>query len=386
MTGSPATTTRTTTSTGLLLTCLLIGASPATGQGWTLDVYAGRVSYDLATSALGETGAIAGVRYRDEDTGWLYLSSGVPFGSNDSPWGAAGLGTRLDRAVGLVDLGIDLGAQGYLYRDPTLSEFGSGGVLQAHPVLGVGDPDLRLELRSGWTQYGSGISTSSFSRGVHDSDLTLRASLGRWVRVSGTARHVRAEEDDYTFGGGRVTAGSRRFGAWGSAGSWASDVLPTTEWGAGAYLSLDDAGRTQIRLSVRQEASDPVYWNSPRERWSLGVSHSLGGGTPEASSPVASSRTPVAVTPDVSGGRVTIRLPASGSGDSAAPSIAGDFTDWEPVAMTREDGYWTATFRVEPGTYRYAFRTPSGVWFVPESVPSRRSDGMGGFVALLVVS
>lgn len=386
MTIPTCTATRTAGCAVLLLLFPLLSTSPATAQGWTLDGYAGRVSYDLATSAPSENGVMVGVRYRDEDTGWLYLSTGVPFGSNDSPWGAAGLGTRLDRDVGAVDVGIDLGARGYLYRDPALSEFGSGGILQAHPLVGFGDRDLRVELRSGWTQYRSGISASTFSRGVHDSDLTLQAALGRWIRVSGIARHVRAEEDDYTFGGGRMTVGSSRFGAWSSVGSWASDVLPTVEWGAGAYLSLDDAGGTQLRLSIRQEASDPVYWNSPRERWSIGISRSLGGGQRSVSGPAASNRTRAAPTPEIAEGRVTIRLPVSESGDPAAPSVAGDFTGWEPVTMTREDGYWTATFRVEPGAYRYAFRAPKGEWFVPEGLPSRRPDGMGGFVAVLVVS
>ena len=45
-----------------------------------------------------------------------------------------------------------------------------------------------------------------------------------------------------------------------------------------------------------------------------------------------------------------------------------------------------AVFELEPGVYRYSFRSESGEWFVPESTPGRRPDGMGGFVAVLVVS
>ncbi|HEY8485417.1 MAG TPA: hypothetical protein VIL13_12465 [Longimicrobiales bacterium] len=41
--------------------------------------------------------------------------------------------------------------------------------------------------------------------------------------------------------------------------------------------------------------------------------------------------------------------------------------------------------KVAPGVYHYAFVTADGKWFVPESVPGRKDDGMGGHVAVLVV-
>lgn len=364
----------------LALSALLLGPGGAAGQGWTLDVYGGRVAYDLATSTSGENGAVLGVRYRDSATGWLYLSTGVPFGSDDSMWGSAGLGTRQVYDAGRVELGVDLGSQGYLYREPTLSTVGAGGLLGARPLVALAARRVRLEARSGWVQYGNRFSGTSFSRGVHDSDLKLRFALGRVARITGSFRHVRAEEDDYSHVGGRLTVGSGRFRGWTSVGAWTSDALPTTEWGAGASVRLDDAGRAELGISVRQDASDPVYWNAPRRRWSLGMSYSLGGASRAT---MSRNRAMAAVTPEVAEGMVRIRIPAGSSG--GAPSVAGDFTDWEPVPMVREGKHWTATFELEPGVYRYAFRSPSGEWYVPESVPSRRSDGMGGHVALLVV-
>ena len=68
------------------------------------------------------------------------------------------------------------------------------------------------------------------------------------------------------------------------------------------------------------------------------------------------------------------------------PSIAGDFTGWKPVPMQRDGSRWTFTVKLEPGTYHYAFVGEDGTWFVPESVPGRQDDGMGGHVAVLVVS
>lgn len=371
------------------LLLLAAGGAPAAGQGgWTLDLNGGRVAYEMAESAPAENGVVLGIQYREPRSRWLFVSTGIPFGSGDSTWGAAGLGTRLAEAVGPVDLGVDVGAQGYVYRDPALSSLGRGGVVDLRPLIGLGRGPLRLEARSGWVQYGSSIGGSSFSRGVHDSDLTAELTAGGWARLSGTVRHVRAAEDDYSFGGGRLTVGTSRVSAWGSVGAWTSEALPTTQWGAGASVRLDDAGRTALRFSVRQGASDPVYWNAPRRRWSLGVSHRLGGGgggsNAAEAAPTAGAE-PVTMSRERSAGRVTIRIPAADSA-TAAPAVAGDFTGWEPVPMVEDGGHWTARFELEPGVYRYAFRSPDGEWYVPESVPGRRPDGMGGHVAVLVIS
>lgn len=362
----------------------------AAAQEWTLDLYGGHVAYDLASSTVGEASALLGVRYQDPDGRWLYVSSGVPFGSDDVLWGAAGLGTRLVGHVGPVELGADASTQGFLYRDPTSSATGTGGILDLRPLAAVADRRLRVELRSGWVGYAGGIDTSRVRRGVHDSDLTLRLSIHPDVALSGTLRHVRGEEGDYTFGGGRLTVGPGPLRVWGSVGGWTTDALPTTEWGVGASYRLDPSARTILAASVRQDATDPVYWNRPRTRWSIGVSRTLGSRGGAGTVPAVDDRS---IRPDVNGGRVRIAIPKNVAPDGSArsepgapPSIAGDFTDWEPVPMTDAGDEWVATFRLDPGVYRYAFRSPSGEWYVPESVSGRRPDGFGGFVAVLVVS
>ena len=83
-------------------------------------------------------------------------------------------------------------------------------------------------------------------------------------------------------------------------------------------------------------------------------------------------------------GRAVVALPARAA--KGRPSIAGDFTGWKPVPMQRDGSRWTYTAKLEPGTYHYAFVGEDGTWFVPESVPGRQDDGMGGHVAVLVVS
>jgi hypothetical protein len=85
-----------------------------------------------------------------------------------------------------------------------------------------------------------------------------------------------------------------------------------------------------------------------------------------------------------SDGRAAIVLPAREA--KGAPAIAGDFTGWKPVPMRREGSHWIWDGALAPGVYHYAFVAPDGTWFVPESVPGRQKDGMGGWTAVLVVS
>ena len=73
------------------------------------------------------------------------------------------------------------------------------------------------------------------------------------------------------------------------------------------------------------------------------------------------------------------------SATKTPPSIAGDFNAWKPAPMERDGDRWVYTVAVTPGVYNYAFVDADGTWFVPEGLPGRKSDGMGGFVAVVVV-
>jgi hypothetical protein len=131
-----------------------------------------------------------------------------------------------------------------------------------------------------------------------------------------------------------------------------------------------------LEASLQQDANDPLYWNSPRRLWSLGVSRALGG----------RARTPVPVVPvvaDASGGTVTLRIPLDEAEE--APTVAGDFNQWQPMRMTRAGEHWVATVAAAPGVYHYAFQRADGSWFVPASIPDRVDDGFGGESAVLIV-
>ena len=92
--------------------------------------------------------------------------------------------------------------------------------------------------------------------------------------------------------------------------------------------------------------------------------------------------------------RRCLRAPATGARSSPSPRVprrAG-----RPSPATSPGGSrcrCSATALAGPtqrsssrGRYHYAFVAEDGTWFVPESVPGRQDDGMGGHVAVLVVS
>ena len=71
--------------------------------------------------------------------------------------------------------------------------------------------------------------------------------------------------------------------------------------------------------------------------------------------------------------------------DVTSAEIAGDFTDWKPVALERlHGGWWYQVFRVTPGVHRVQLRLNGGAWRSPPGLP-RADDGPGGPSGSLVV-
>lgn len=84
---------------------------------------------------------------------------------------------------------------------------------------------------------------------------------------------------------------------------------------------------------------------------------------------------------DAEGARVRFRVERPEAREAA---LLGDFTLWEPVAMTREGDLWVVTVRVPVGVYHFGFLV-DGVWHVPEDAPDVVPDEWGRKNATLVV-
>ena len=82
------------------------------------------------------------------------------------------------------------------------------------------------------------------------------------------------------------------------------------------------------------------------------------------------------------GRAVVLRFTLDGA---RSAELMGDFTDWEPLPLTRaDDGTWERAFPLAPGTYRFNVRRDGGAWEVPTGVMGLPDD-LGGEAGLLVV-
>jgi hypothetical protein len=85
----------------------------------------------------------------------------------------------------------------------------------------------------------------------------------------------------------------------------------------------------------------------------------------------------------VDGGAFTLRVRAPGA---ESVDLAGDFTDWNPVALTRVNGdVWEVQLPGAPGLYRVNVRLNQGDWMVPRGLRAAE-DEFGGLVGILVIA
>ena len=65
--------------------------------------------------------------------------------------------------------------------------------------------------------------------------------------------------------------------------------------------------------------------------------------------------------------------------------LAGDFTDWAPVALTARGGdRWETTVTILPGLHQVRIRLDGGEWQVPPGLPSTQRDFAGAAGVLLI--
>ena len=361
-----------------LLVCVAMLAAglpaQAYAQGLSVDVSTGRIAYDPITFG-DATHNIAGtVRYDTAKDQRVYGSASAPLRSGDPLWGAVGAGARFllpGSADRRVTAGADVGGEGFLFRDRVVLQAGSGGSLDALPFVKLSGGAAGVELRSGWR--GQTLSMGGLAQRRAVFETGARATYDAIaVRAEADMRWVRASEGTFPFLGGSVIYGSSRGYVSFNAGRWLSDVLNDVAWGGGAGVAV---GRgAMVWFNAQQQATDPLYWNAPRRTWSVGVTQQL--------------RAPRAVLQPATrqnGGDVVIRLPAAAASGGDL-WVAGDFNGWKPARMQREGRDWVLRVPLAPGVYKYSFRDADGKWFVPATMPGRRDDGMGGHVAVLVVS
>ncbi len=167
-----------------------------------------------------------------------------------------------------------------------------------------------------------------------------------------------------------------------SIGRRFSRVTPeTTIWGVSASRDLTPA--LALVAAAGRAGSDPVT-SVPGARY-FAVGLRLKVGTPIVAPLTVRRATdesmPFRIGPAIAAGReIVVQAPTA-----STVELAGDFTDWKPVALRRwgEDS-WRTLLPVAPGLHRLAVRIDGGEWQAPPGTRPVRSE-FGGEVAEVVV-
>ena len=355
---------------------LAVAAAPraAQAQVWSLDLSGGRTVYEPLPANDSANNLVGSVRYDARRGQWVYATAALPLGDAAPFWDGVGAGGSFSRPTSRLprlSFGSDLDAHGFMFRDATVQQMGSGAIVEGIPFARVSSNGASIDLRGGWRGHTLSFAGATQKRGVFETGI--RAAYNGAFGARGELRWVHATEGVFPFVGTSVAyANSSPVAVWASAGKWLGNGLTNSSWGVGASIALSP--RSILWATAQQDAPDPLYWNAQRRSWSVGVTQHL-------------TRVPTPLTPTAAAqpDGVVIRVHAA---DAPAGDIfiAGSFNNWQPQPMRREGNEWVVRLPLTPGVYQYSFRSSSGEWFVPPSTPGRREDGMGGHEALLVVS
>lgn len=155
----------------------------------------------------------------------------------------------------------------------------------------------------------------------------------------------------------------------------------TTIWGVSA--SRDLSPTLALVAAAGRAGSDPVTSVPGARYFALGLRLKVGAPViaplpmPRASSESA----PFRIGPPVAAGReIVVQAP-----EAETVELAGDFTDWRPVALRPwGDDSWRVLLPVAPGLHRLAIRVDGGEWHAPPGTRAIESE-FGGEVAEVVV-
>lgn len=330
---------------------------------------AGQLGYTTATYALTTNGVVA-VTPQDRYTGqgvltasryapaaqrlrWELTGMTSAFGLSGAAPSFAWQAMAREHAtwsLGGVFAGVGLGQVGQHGIAGTITTAQAGGFLRI-------DPLGRDELSSAFAYTDAGRPIVGSVHARYTDVLGYWSHRGDWIELSfGTGLRSHLQEN-----------GVVESWASGSAALWLSSRVAVVA-SAGRALADEARGVPSVRyLSVALRFG----WRPAGATGVLRVRQPLGGD--EA-------------------GRIDIRT----SGDSlravivhqptaSRVEVVGDFTDWQPVAMTGlPNGEWRIERNIAPGPHRVAIRVDGGPWRVPPNLP-RVEDDFGGEVGIVIV-
>jgi hypothetical protein len=154
-----------------------------------------------------------------------------------------------------------------------------------------------------------------------------------------------------------------------------------TIWGVSGAYSLTSG--LALVAGAGRAGSDPVTAVPGSRYLVMGLRLRLGPPTSTIvrKAPTATDRTPFTIGPALPAGReIVVRAPGA-----TLVELAGDFTDWRPVALQPAgEGAWRLVLPIRPGLHRLAVRIDRGGWQAPPGARPIRSE-FGGEVTEVVL-
>lgn len=231
-------------------------------------------------------------------------------------------------------------------------------------------------------------------------------SLAAWAQRSGVrlfASAARAFVGDTAFSDIQAAARAGRDGGGLVLEGYVGARVWSRGGGRGVYgegsATLPLSGRLALVLSGGRYPTDPIR-GSISGRYA-GVALRLSGVAPRRPPLLPPPRNPrwdpssLGSTSD-SGAGAVVQVEVLPQGDravrfvaraaeAALVEIAGDFTDWQPIALAQGPaGLWEAVVRIPSGIHRIAVRIDRGPWTAPAGA-RRVADDFGGEVGIFVV-
>lgn len=364
----------------------------------------GAVAMMPVTAAAQQTEAtleLSGQRLRYGDTLTANAGSLTPALRVESPRGSFGASATITQfqSGGTSLYGTAAGSLFTARRGPFFGELLANAAASRHDagstsskVLGLARLHVAGHNGGIWGGGGAGrAADGNSSRNVR------QAELGAWTQLAAatlfaTVTPTRIGSDvTYTDAELRASLQSRRADGWASLGFRSGDRVTISSadqraWvgGGAAFWVLPSAALT---ISAGSYAPDYAQRFPGGTFVSVGVRVGRWIRMPSVEDLVGPQMQPAAAGITAfdtrhEGGRVVLRLRAAGA---QSVEVSGDFTQWEPVAMTRRaDDWWSLSLALAAGPYEFNVRMNGEPWTVPPRTTTVR-DEFGGVSAVLVV-
>jgi hypothetical protein len=165
--------------------------------------------------------------------------------------------------------------------------------------------------------------------------------------------------------------------------SWRTGAQATSTSQSATYLSAiwTLTRRFALAVAAGRQLADPVRGVPDMQIASIALRVSVGPMQPSGAGIVMRASAYAKVTPRANGALMVVRVVAD---DSSSVEVAGTFSDWKPVPLTRTNDGWEVEIALPPGRHRVAVRLNDGPWRAPGGT-ARIQDDFGGEAGLVVV-